>query len=100
MSSVRLEAMLSEGLEKTDKERYPPRQGRKHLKEKDDDPFADSDSPKVEISTVPRSKKPADPPSDGSNSDDSEGDKPPKIPPQSSKRPSAVPLKSKEEVSI
>ena len=79
-SSVRLGAMLSEGLEKTDKERYPPRQGWKHLKEKNDNPFADSDSPKGEISTVLRSKEPGDPLSDGSDSDDSEGDRPPKIP--------------------
>ena len=99
-SSVRLGVMLSEGPEKTDKERYPPHQGWKHLKKKNDDPFADSDSPKGEISTILRSKEPADPSSDGSDSDDSEGDKPPKIPPRSSKRPSAVPLKSKEEVSI
>ena len=73
--------MLSEGPEKTDKGKYPPHQGWKHLKEKDDDPFADSDSPKGEISTVLRSKEPTDPSSDGSDSDDSEGDKPPKIPP-------------------
>jgi hypothetical protein len=92
--------MLSEGPEKTDKERYPPRQGWKHLMEKDNNPFADSDSPKEGISTALRSKKPADPSSDGSDSNDSEGDKPPKIPPQSAKRPSAVPLKSKEEVSV
>ena len=38
--------------------------------------------------------------SNGSDLDDSKGDKPPKIPPQSSKQPSAVPLKSKEEVSV
>ena len=73
--------MLSEGPEKTDKGKYPPRQGWKHLKEKDKDFFVDSDSPKEEISTILRSKKPADSSSDGSNSDDSEGDKPPKIPP-------------------
>ena len=100
MSSVRLGVMLSEGPEKTNKERNPPRQGWKHLKEKDNNPFADSDSPKEEISTILRSKKPADSPSDGSDSDDSKGDKPPKISPWSSKWPSAVPLKSKEEVSI
>ena len=41
-----------------------------------------------------------DPSSDGSDSDDSEGDKPLKIPPRSSRRPLAVPLKSKEEVSV
>ena len=99
-SSVRLGVMLSEGPEKTNKEKYPHCQGWKHLKEKDEDPFADSDSPKEKISTILRSKKLADPPSDGSNLDDSEGGKPPKIPPQSSKRPSAVPLKSKEEVSV
>ena len=57
--------MLSEGPEKTDKGKYPPRQGWKHLKEKDDDPFVNSDSPKGEISTVSRSKEPADPSSDG-----------------------------------
>ena len=77
--------MPNEGPEKTDKETYPPRQGWKHLKVKDDDPFADSDFSKKEISTVLRSKKPADPSSNGSDSDDSESDKPPKIPPQSSK---------------
>ena len=104
MSSVKLGAMLSEGPEKTDKGKYPPRQGWKHLKERDDDPFVNSDSPKGEISTILRSKEPADPSSDGSDLNDSEGDKPPKIPPQipprSSRRPSAVPLKSKEEVSV
>ena len=80
-SSVRLGAMLSEGLEKTNKERYPPRQGWKHFKKKDDDPFTDSDSPKEEISTIQRSKKSADHSINGSDPDDSEGDKPPKIPP-------------------
>ena len=44
-----------------------------------------------------RSKKLTDPPSDGSNSKDG---KPPKSPPQSSKQPSAVLLKPKEEVSV
>ena len=63
-SSVRLGTMLSKKPEKTDKERYPPRQGWKHLKEKGEDSFADSDSPREVISTVLRSKKPADPPSD------------------------------------
>ena len=99
-SSVRLGTMLSEGPEKTDKEKYPPRQGWKHPKEKGKDPFADSDSPREIISTILRSKKPADPPSNGSDLDDSEDGKPPKLPPQSSERPSAVPLKSKEEVSV
>ena len=58
-SSVRLGAMLNKRPEKTDKKRYPPRQGWKHLKEKDNDPFADSDSPKEEISTVlsPRNRR-------------------------------------------
>ena len=91
--------MLSEGPEKTDKGKYPPCQGWKHLKEREDDPFVDSNSPKGEISTVLRSKEPADTSSDGSDSDDSEGDKPPQISPRSSRRPSTVPLKSKEEVS-
>ena len=84
-SSVRLGTILSEGPEKTDKERYLPHQGWKHLKEKGEDPFADSDSPKEIISTILRSKKPADPPSDGSDSDDSKDGKPPKLPPRSSK---------------
>jgi hypothetical protein len=92
--------MLREEPEKADKERNPPRQEWKHFKEKDDDPFADSDSPKEEIRTILRSKKLVDPSSDGSDLEDSEGDKTPKITPQSSRRPSAVPLKSKEEVSI
>ena len=84
-SSVRLGTMLSEGLEKTDKEKYPPRQGWKDLKERGEGPLADSDSPGEEISTILRFKKPVNPPSNGSNSDDSEGGKPPKISPQSSK---------------
>ena len=95
-----LETMLSEGPEKTNKERYPPCQGWKHLKEKGKNPFADSNSSREEISTVLRSKKLVDPPSDGSDLDDSKGGKPPKHPPQSSKGPSAIPLKSKEKVSI
>ena len=99
-NSVMLGMMLSEGPEKTNKEKYPPRQGWKHLKEKGEDPFTHSDSPREVISTVLRSNKPADPPSNGSGSDNSKDGKPPKHPPQSSKRPSAIPLKSKEEVSV
>ena len=91
--------MLSEGPEKIDKEKYLPRQEWKHLKEKAEDPFADSDSPKEIISTVLRSRKLMDPPSNGSDSDNSEDGKPPKPPPRSSKWPSAVPLKPKEEAS-
>ena len=59
-----------------------------------EDLFIDSDSPEEIISTV--LKKPTDPPGDGSNSDKSEDNKPPKLPPWSSKRPSAAPLKTKE----
>ena len=84
-SSVRLGMMLSKEPEKTNKEKYLPPQGWKHLKEKGEDPFTDSDSPKEIISTILRSKKLADPPSDGSNSDNSEDGKSPKFSPQSSK---------------
>ena len=80
-SSVRLGMMFSEGPEKTDKERYLPHQGWKHLKEKGEDPFTDSNSSKKRISTVLRSKKPMDPPSDGSDLANSEDGKPPRPPP-------------------
>ena len=80
-SSVRLGMMLSEEPEKTNKEKYLLPQGWKHLKEKGKDPFMDSDSPKEIISTILRSKKLVDPPSDGSNSDNSEDGKPPKFSP-------------------
>ena len=56
------------------------------------------DSPEEIISTV--LKKRTGPPSNGSNSDESEDNKPPKLPSQSSKKPSAVPLKTKEEATI
>ena len=92
--------MLSKGPEKTDKERYLPCQGWKHLKEKGEDPFTDSHSPKEIISTVLRSKKLTDPPNNGFDLDNSKDGKPPRPPPQPFEQPSAIPLKPKEEVSV
>ena len=63
--------MLSVGPEKINKEKYLPHQEWKQLKEKAEDPFTDSDSPKEIISTVLRSRKLMDPPSNGSDLDNS-----------------------------
>ena len=89
--------MLGDTEGNENKEQYPPCQGSKRTSK---DPFIDSDSPEDIISTILRPKGPSNHLSNGSNSDESKNRKPLKLPPQSCKRPSAIPVKLKEEIGI
>jgi len=84
--------------EETSEDRYPPCQAWNTSGNNSDNSFDKQDSSDEIISTIQRLKGPPNPPSDSSDSDESNADKgPPKLPPQSSKRPPAVPTKAKEE---
>ena len=100
-SSTRLGAMItgaSAGLKNSSVAQYPPRKSWNVSEDESDNPFIKTDSSE-EPKPSQDVRRPGGPPSSsGSSSDSDEEGDPPKLPPRSSKRLPAIPIKPKDEL--
>jgi hypothetical protein len=103
-SSTRLGAIVSSilaGTKELSQDQYPPWQPWSVSHNDSDNPFNEGKSLEEIVSTVRRPRGPPTPPSDSSDSEKDTLDRngePSKLPPQSSKRPTAILMMPKEDL--